>query len=385
MYNKEKDVKDTLTVLKTAVITASAVLISLLPVYSSEADPYSFQPTKIYRPDSEIFRKAKELISVAPARPLVIRDKDGNTMYTTSTGKVMVRVDKNGNMTFSIAGRKSHQRTKDGKLTKQWEQQRGSNIVVEKNEFGEVLSYEEKGLGGKALREYDEDFNLTRTYEYNKYGKKMEWIVDELTLTKTRFDSYGRAVYDVDYEGFKVAAFFYDDKGRLKQKTDVFGNITYFDRNGNMVKTEDNEGNLITTYHYEKDEKGYYTLSWVKDELNGDMTIYNEEGRPEEVRNRQGAVIKTYKWLGTKLICTEDLETDEVTWYKNGRRTYTTYKGILTKEWYYHEGKLAGFWDARTQQLELYTHGRKKEVFSLEGRPEIQQILEIAEAYGVEI
>ncbi len=65
-------------------------------------DPYSFYPTKMHKPRSEIFRASKRLVDISPTRPLVVKDKEGNVMYVTSNGKIMVKVDIYGSKIFFI-------------------------------------------------------------------------------------------------------------------------------------------------------------------------------------------------------------------------------------------------------------------------------------------
>ena len=48
-------------------------------------------------------------------------------------------------------------------------------------------------MGNKIVAEYDAEGNLTKSYEYNKYGKQMQWVVDELTQSRVRYDEEGKA------------------------------------------------------------------------------------------------------------------------------------------------------------------------------------------------
>lgn len=348
-------------------------------------DPYSFYPSKIFKPkDRSFFKASRDLIDKSPFRPLVITDKNGNKMYVTSQGDVMVSVDKSGNKTFSIRGRRSHQRDSKDRLTQKWERKAGSNMIVVKNEFDETTGIQEQGLGSKIVAEYDADGNLTKSYEYNKYGKQMQWIVDELTQSRVRYDKEGKAVYDVDCEGNKTATYTYDVDGRLKYRDDIYGNRTFFDKKGNRIKTAAKEGYLITTYKYEKDKNGYYQVESVKDELTGSITLY-KDGKQYEVRNYNGLVINTYKWQGTELIYTKNSITNEITWFKTGKPTYTTYKGELTKEWMYYQGKLLGIWDEDKNNFALYSRGRQEMQIQIKERPQTQDILKIYEIHGLKI
>jgi hypothetical protein len=347
-------------------------------------DPYSFYPSKVYKPDKDFFRPVKELIDRNPLRPLVITDKNGNKSYVTSQGDVMVKVDNEGNKTFSLKGRKTHKRDVEGDLTQQWEREGGSEIVVVKNEYGETTGSEEYGMGGKVIAEYDADGNLKKSYEYNKYGKQIEWVVDELTQAKVKYDREGKALYDVDADGDEIARYYYDSKGRLDYRKDAYGNKTYYDKNGNRQKTVAEEGYTIATYKYKKDENGYYQIESVKDEINGSVTLY-KNSRQQEVRNYNGLVIKKYKWHGTDLIYLEDFVTGEVTWYKNSKPTYTTFKGELVKEWMYYEGKLMGVWDDYKNYFQLYSHGEQILLLYLSHKPTTDVLLDKYKSYGMEI
>ncbi len=350
----------------------------------AKVDPYSFYPSKRYKPKGEFFRPAKKLIDRNPRTPLVIKDKNGNVMYTTSDGKIMVEVDTHGNKTFLLKGRKTHKMDSKGKLTRQWKREAGSNIVVVKNEFDEKIGLEEYGLGGKIIAGYDADGNRIISYKYKKYGKSVDWVIDELTQSRVKYGDDGKPLYEVDCEGNKLAVYAYDEEGKLKYKDDIYGNRTFYDEKGNMLKTVAKEGYVLATYYYKKDKEGYLTLKTVRDEITGDVTIY-EDGRPQEVRNNRDAVIKDYKWCGTTLIYTENIKTGEITWYKNGKPTYITHEGYLIKEWMYYQGKLLGIWNEKSRSFQFYSHGKEEMELYLGEKPEMNKLIQMFETYGIEI
>ena len=350
----------------------------------AKIDPYSFYPSKMHRPKGEIYRASKRLIDISPTRPLVVTDKEGNVMYVTSNGKIMVKVDIYGSKIFSINGMESHKRDSKGNLTEQKERKGGSNIVVIKNEFGEKIGSEKYGLGGKIIAKYDEDDNLITNYEYKEYGKTVDWIIDELTQAKIKYDDKGRPTYEIDYEGNIIATYKYDGKGKLEYKEDVYGNKTFYNERRNEVKTITEEGDLKVVYKYEKDKNGYYCKS-IKDMDTGNVILYRDGKQQYEERNAFGDVIKTYKWLGSKLIFSEDLTNNEITWYKNGKPTYTTYNGYMLREWMYYKGELIGIWNDDENKCVLYYHGRQKIGIYLEEKPELSKLLEIYKLYGFEI
>ncbi|MFH1416158.1 MAG: hypothetical protein ABIH89_08775 [Elusimicrobiota bacterium] len=346
-------------------------------------DPYSYYPTKVFRPDGQLFKPAKQIIDTNPLRPLVITDKNGNKTYVTSKGDVMVSVDKDGNKAFSIHGRKSHERNMQGQIDKKWKRQAGSNMIEVTNEYDEKVGYMEQGLGGKTVAEYDEDLNITKTFEYDKYGKNVQWVVDELTQAKVKYDEQGKAGYDLDYEGNKIATYRYDLKGILVTRTDAYGNVTSFDKKGNRIQTVTEDGELLATYTYKKDENGYYQIESVKDKQ-GNVTLYTDGKQQKEI-DENGTVTKLYKWQGSKLIFSEDVITGQVTWYDNGKPVYTTYEGELVNEWFYHEGKMVGLWVEPEGKFQLYSHGMSKLDFYFNRRPEMDELLDIYKTYGIEL
>ncbi len=371
-------IKTTITAISRVIIITLALGILafyLFPetVYSRNERAYSFLPSRIYKMSESIFTWSQKMVEITPTRPIAVTDKEGNTTFVTADGNAVVRIDNQGNKTFSIGGRSAHSRDKEGNLTRRWERTPGSNRVAVKNEFGEVLEEVEYGLGGKTIARYDEKGNLTQSYEYDKYGKNIVSVLDEVTLTRTEYDSSGKPVREVNFEGYEVATYEYDNNDRLKYR-ESNGHRTFYDEKGLMTRTEDPEGFITNTYNYGKDENGYYYLETVTNEITGDVTLY-ENGRPSEVRNTSGGVVKDYEWRGTVLVYTEDMESNEITWYKNGRPTFTTFKGTLTTEWFYNDGNLVGTWNPAQGTLTLYSHGREAE--SIEGikeRPNLNSI-----------
>jgi len=266
---------------------------------------------------------------------------------------------------------------------RRFERTGGSNKVVEKNELNEVVAVEVQAMGGKTVKELDTEGNTSKTYKYDKYGKNMLWMIDELTQTKTKFDKLGKAISDVSFEGYEIAKYYYDAQNKLEYKTDIYKNKTYFDGNGRMTKTEASEGYLLTEYNYAKDKNGNFYLSSVKDVISNELTVY-KDGKPSEIKNFAGGVIKEYKWLGTKLIYVEDLEKNEITWYKDDKPTYTTFGGDLINEWIYKDGKLLATWNVREAEVTLYAYSRPEIIYNVEEKPEVSELLDILKSRGIE-
>lgn len=304
--------------------------------------------------DLQEYAKPNTMTSILPGRPVAAHDKDGSRVYYSPGGKLMLQVSPDGKMTFSLKG-KSKEYDMDGNLVKTTEAERGTNMEVVKNEKGEVLGYKEKGFGGKTVKEYDADNNLTKSYQYNEYGKSIEWVMDELSQTKTVFDADGQMVRDVDFEGNTIATYQYDDQKQLVSKKDGFGNVTSFDKHGNMTGTADFLGNEVSKYNYSTDDNGRYVLDTIVN-LKNNETTYIVDGKQTETKSQGGAVVKDYMWDGSKLVCTFDREKKETTWYDlTGRPTYTSVTDDATGEvidvtqWLYYKGRLVGVWDQTTK------------------------------------
>jgi len=315
------------------------------------------------------------MFNILPGRPIAAKDKYGNRLYFTPSGKLTLKINTDGTMIFSLTT-KTKEYNKEGQLERTSEKIKGTNLVVVKNEKGEVLGYQELGLGGKVIREYDKDMNLVKSYQYDKYGKNIECVIDELTFTKTIYDNKGRALYDIDFEGNKIAFYFYyqDEKNKIYYKEDVYGNKTYFDKDGRMLHTEDADGNIFVKYYYKKDEKGNIELEKAID-LRTNDTVYYKLGRPQYITNYTGSIQKEYHYDGTKLVFIFDRETKETTYYDiNGKPLYTTYNEIIIKEWLYYKGRLVGFYDDYKKETIIYQYQREDIVLVTPQKPTAEQI-----------
>jgi YD repeat-containing protein len=347
---------------------------------------YSFTPVhQQFGPQSQLlpieqieFARPKDMVNILPGRPIAARDKYGNRTYFSPSGHAMLRISNDGKREFSL-GAYSKETDEKGKVLRETTKSQGTNLVELKNDKGEIVGYQELGLGGRVVREYDSEMNLTRSYHYNDYGKKIEYVVDELSQSRTVYDDKGRPVYDLDFEGNKMATYQYDEDGRLEVKTDAYGNKTYFDKKGNMTATYDSKGNLLVKYEYGTTPDGHTELVSIKDMLTNNVTHF-KDGKQVNVTNAQGAVIRDYFWDGAKLVCTYDRETQETTWYNiNGKAMYTTFNDIKVKEWLYFKGKLVGFYDARSKSVVIYQNER--EDYILNGIDNVPNASNIQELY----
>ena len=343
------------------------IIVGLLVCHLSIGDVLCYLPTpqqERFGPQAELrsvdtkeFGKPKDMVNIVSNRPVAARDKYGNRLYFTPNGKLTLKISNDGSKEFSLST-KSKEVDKEGNLQKVTEKEQGNTKITIKNEKGEILGYQELGLGGKVVKEYDKDMNLTKSYEYNKYGKSMEWVLDELSQTKTHFNEKGQALNDIDFEGNTVAYYKYDEDNKLVHKEDVYGNKTYFDKKGNLTRTEDINGNLMVKYYYKKDEKGNTVLDTLEDVRTKDVT-YFENGKQQFTLNYAGEISKEYQWDGSKLAFMFDKETKETTYYDtNGKPIHVAYNEFIVKEWLYYNGRLAGFYDERTKSTLLYKSQR---------------------------
>jgi YD repeat-containing protein len=296
-------------------------------------------------------------------------------LYYTPTGKLAVSVSKNGETVFSLNGGTI---TKDvkGNVVQVTKNIKGTNLIEISNALGEVKGYQETGFGGKVVREYDQDKNLTKTINYTSYGKKITSVVNELSKATTVYDDRGLATYETDYEGNRTAKYEYDDKNRITAKTDIYGNVTHFSENGETLYVEDKRGVVLNQYNYKYDKDGNYILDSSYEPLTGDTT-YFEDGRQTVVKNAEGAVIGEFFWTGTKLTAFFNKSNGETTWYDvAGKSTYTTFGDQVVAKDLYYKGQFVGVWDERTKQATIFYNERRELVLNLEewGEPTAEDI-----------
>ena len=319
--------------------------------------PYTYIPEG--RPlDVDEYRKPSQMLDIVPNRPVVAHDKNGNRLYFTPAGKLSLRVSNDGKQEFSLR-KGSVERDATGKITGTSELMNDTGKWVKKNEKGQAIGYSQTGFGGKTIAEYDFQGNLTKTTQYNRYGKSTEYVMDVMSQSRTVFDDKGRMTADVNFEGHEIAWYEYDDKSRLTAKVDGYGNRTMFNKQSEMTQTVDFAGRVTATYNYRKDEEGRSILASVKDEQTGNVTYYENSGRV--TKNAQGEVVKDYYFEGSVLTCTFDREKQETTWYDlGGKPLYTTYNDILVSQWLYYNGKQVGMWDQSDNTITVYKNQREE-------------------------
>lgn len=377
--------------IKTIAIASSLSLgMGNIPVSADfmsalQPSPYS-EPGRAMQ-DLQSYAAPVKMMDIIPNRPITAHEKDGTLVFYSPDGKLIVQVGTDGAMSFTVNGLT---KTKDaqGNLTSTTEVQQGTNKEVVKNAAGEVLGYKQLAMGGQVVSEYDYDGNLTKSYQYDKYGKNVTLVVDELTQTKTIFNADGLAEYDIDAEGNKVATYAYDAKHRLSSKTDVYGNITHYDTKQNATFTEDSTGNVVTRYNYRTvdadgttiaryDSKGEvierfndkddsdaaYMLDSVEAVDTGEVTYFDNNGKQTVTKNAAGSIVKDYEWdhVAQKLLFTFDRESQETTWYDIlGRATSTTVNAVKINEWLYNKGRMVGYWNSYTGTTTIFKNQREE-------------------------
>jgi hypothetical protein len=342
-----------ISTLLAASITASAAYANLMPVTPS---PYSFGPEgRPLESFQQEFSKPVQMVTILPNRPVQATDKYGNKVFYSPNGSLVASIAKDGTVTLSLKG-SSIERDSGGNLTRESHAQQGTNRVDITNESGDLVGYQILGLGNKVLREYDLQDNLTKTHTYDEFGKNKQFIMDELIQTKTVFDNTGKAIYDVNEEGAQIAWYNYNDRGVIDLKTDIRGNKTYFENNGEMQYTEDWAKNVMVRYTYKNNDEGRRVLDTSVD-FDGNVTQY-ENGRAIREVSKTGELGKEYHYNKQTLVYTFDNTNKETTWHDiDGKTLATTTDNLLKDEYVYSKGKLVGIWHDTDASMTVYIHG----------------------------
>jgi YD repeat-containing protein len=317
--------------------------------------------------DLQDYYKPSQMVSILPNTPVAAKDKYGNTLYFTPSGKLSAKVSKDGSVSLSLA---SASRTLDanGNLVQQTENVKGSNIVEVKDGQGRITGYNELGFGGKVVKQYDYLGNLTVTNQYDKFGKNLSTITDELTKSKTVCDKAGNALYDINYEGSQTAWYTYNDAGRLSLKTDVAGNKTYFTDDGRMSYSENYQGKRTMTYNYGNDANGNLALLNSVDDI-GNVTTYSNN-KPQKTVDTNGKSLSAWFYTNDCLVCSVDYSLNETTWYDiDGKPLAASVDGYLSKQWLYADGKNVGVWDESTYTLSAMIRGQEVMKLMMPNKP----------------
>lgn len=328
-------------------------------------NPYSFGPQGRAVADLRDFAKPKQMVNILAGRPVVATKSDGTRVYYTSDGKMSLSIKGNGEMTFSLGGH-SKSLDKFGNLKAEAKTLK-NNLQEIRNEFGEIQSYNKLDGNGKVIASYDEDMNKTATFYYGKYGKSLEYSVNEMTKQKTVYDKSERAVAVYDPEGYILSTYQYEDvsyesaedrktliavesenKGnRLLVTTKSYLNkieddgvesgeivysmtysTTYYNGDGLVTHVVDPNGITSMIYNYKKDSDGNKVLEYVLDTKTRNKTYY-ENNREKYVKNDKDKIITKYYWNGSKFLFSAEVN-DDGTWISTTNKDkITSYSNIV--------------------------------------------------------
>jgi len=347
-----------------SIIFAASPLLAFDMPGQPQSNPYQMGAARPME-DLRDFGTPARMFDIMPNRPLVATDANGNKCYYTSTGDLALTISKNGQKTFTLNG-VTKTKANDGTLISTAKTIKGTNTIQITNDSGQIIGYQKTGFGGQIVAEYDKDYNKTKTYIYNKYGKTISCIVNEMTKGKTVFDDKGRATYELDYEGNRMASYFYDDKNRLTEKLDAYGNRTHYDGNGAMTYTENKDGVVLMKYNYKYDEDGHYVMDNSFDPTTNETTYFDSNGRQTVTKNYAGAIVADYFWNNSTLVATFNRQNNETTWYDiDGKQLYTTFNDEIINKCLYYKGQLVGMYDDRNKQVTIFKNERRELVLQL--------------------
>lgn len=377
-----------------------AVIISLLFLISSNTqaalfeapNPYKFGPQGRAVSDLRDFATPKQMVSILPNRPVVATDSDGNRVYYTPDGKMALSVAKNGAMNFSLGG-VTKSKNSSGEITSITRTMQGSGLrQVVRNDDDEIIGYKELNGKGKTVATYDKDNNLTATYHYKGQGAKLDYVQNEMTLGRTYYDDFGRAICEKNFEGYVLATYQYQDvsyeygadgksvvtertslpageknRGLLVSKKnyeieinklddalDVEGEIgyktTFYNLEGRETHVTNNNGQIIQEFHYKNDGAGNEILNYVEDTLTHNKTYFDEHGKKDYMVNDQNTILTRY--YDDKIVnYSREGNYAEVTMLDiDGTELYTTLKNID----YNDDGTINKVMDKDDRVLEEY-------------------------------
>jgi hypothetical protein len=290
-------------------------------LHMPSASPYSYLPAPIRMPPARPDRMDNPIPNIARA-PALITDAQGNKTLLQN-GQVRARAERDGKVTYYSQGQKRFQRDamSSWNLIRTFEY--NGNRTTVKNEFGEVLGYEEYGLAGKIVKTYDSRNLLTSRFEYDNSGY---WLIDVVNNLWKRYE-LGKPVQERrgGKYGALVAYWIQDGDSfwRVEKTRDADGNImdgnhTRFDRWADeYYETYANDGSLVASFQwnnhrmsYEVDQSGHYkkyNLYGICEEgfINPDSGIAHAEWIHEW----------THDWEGTRHLKAHNVFTNEVIYY----------------------------------------------------------------------
>lgn len=355
-------------------------------------NPYSFGPQGRSVSDLRNFATPKQMVRILPNMPVVATDSSGSRVYYSPDGKMMFSVAKDGSMSCSLGGTTKNYNS-NGEFTGTTKTIKGSGLLQEvKNEKGEVLSYRALNGDGKTAATYDKDMNLTATYVYTGQGAMLDYVQNEMTGGRTYYDELGRTMKDVDFDGYILRTYQYEDVvyeidetdpsrktlRAIKKEGDVGTGLlvstrdygyhvegidtengtvenrfvyttTYFDKEGKTLYVKNYSGFITDEYHYKNDDKGNKILDFVINNTTKQKTYFDEYGNRDYTVNEANAVVARY-YDGYSVNYYGDAITSVTRYDIDGKELYTTFKNIT----YNDDGTIDEVKDADDVVVEKY-------------------------------
>jgi hypothetical protein len=338
---------------------------------SFDQSPYTYGPEGRTIQDLQNFQRPSAMMNIVPFRPVMTRDKYGVRQFWSTAGKPLLTINADGSMAFQLNGTTIN-KAPDGSVATRTKIQHNSNVAVITDGEGNYLGYQTIAFGYNVQQQFDSNNNLTQTYHYSHYAKKVDYIINELTQTRTVFDSNGLPTTDINYEGSVVASYIYDDHSRLMHKTDNRMNKTYYSLStGQMDRTEDRYGNILVQYYYKTNHLGMDVLETSVDNIG--LTTFYSNGKPRIEKDAQGNTTKEYGYNGQTLVFTFDNFMAQTTWYDvNGNPLFISKDDVPIQEWLYSKGRLVGVWDYARNVLTGYIRGDAVSTFLFIQKPNAQ-------------
>ncbi|MCR4662827.1 MAG: hypothetical protein K5622_02930 [Endomicrobiaceae bacterium] len=304
-------------------------------------------------------------------------------------GKTVTKIDTNGNKGKGLL------------LTKKTTEQTATGDIV----FSTTFFDEE----GSVLRTEDSKGFITSEYHYKKDtkgNKIIDFIVDNLTQTKTYFDENGNKDYTIDDLGVVVAKY-YDDYTLNVSGTDGAFTVTRYDIDGKELFTtfqnveynsdgtidevKNVNGELIEKYFYTVNEDGERILDYVinyEDTEYGIKTYtwYDEQGRQmyttsssdRPVDDAAANILKDFSWNENTLVYTFDRSSQTTQWYNMDKEVlYKTYNDRVITKNIYSFGQLIGKWDARSETVQVFINERSWITLRMDREPTEDEIRNI--------
>ncbi len=350
--------------------------ISYADLSSFDQSPYTFGPEGRPFEDLQEYQKPNQMVPIIPYRPVMTRDKYGVRQFWSPSGMLILTMNVDGSTVFQLNGTTIN-RDASRNVSQISQMIPDSNKQLIHDGQGNYLGYQIIGLGNNVLQQYDANNNLTQSYSYSEFGKTISNIINELTLSRTVFNSVGLPTADINYEGAAVATYAYDDHNLLLYKIDNRGNKTYYNTsNGQMDRTVDPYGNILMKYYYTTNADGMAILNTSVD--NNGMVTYYQNGKPQCERDPQGNLCKEYFYQGQTLVYVFDHTMGQCTWYDvNGNSLCTTQNNIEVNCWLYSAGKLVATWDDENNILTAYIRGDPVGTYMFLAKPTAQFIQQL--------